>query len=178
MRKTYMGVRLKTLREQRGITQAALAQALTLSPSYLNEIENNQKPLTVPVLLRLQASLGVDLQFFSEDEEARLISEVREVVAEAGGQEPVSMAEVQALVGQMPAMAQALVRLHKRCRTAEERLMLLADGIDGDRNPQRSMAPLQPYEEVRDFFYERHNHMAVLDERAEQLFEQLHVAFS
>ena len=174
MHKTYMGVRLKTLREQRGITQAALAQALNLSPSYLNQIENNQRPLTVPVLLRLQSSMGVDLQFFSEDEEARLISEVREVVAETGGREPVSMAEVQAMVGQMPAMAQALVRLHKRCRTAEERLMLLADGIDGDRNPQRSTAPLQPYEEVRDFFYERHNHMAVLDERAEQLFEQLH----
>jgi hypothetical protein len=174
MHKTYMGVRLKTLREQRGITQAALAQALNLSPSYLNQIENNQRPLTVPVLLRLQSSLGVDLQFFSEDEEARLISEVREVVAEAAGQEPVSMAEVQAMVGQMPAMAQVLVRLHKRCRTAEERLMLLADDIDGDRNPQRSTAPLQPYEEVRDFFYERHNHMAVLDERAEQLFEQLH----
>ena len=174
MHKTYMGVRLKTLREQRGITQAALAQALDLSPSYLNQIENNQRPLTVPVLLRLQSSLGVDLQFFSEDEEARLISEVREVVAEAAGQEPVSMAEVRAIVGQMPAMAQVLVRLHKRCRTAEERLMLLADGIDGDRNPQRFTAPLQPYEEVRDFFYERHNHMAVLDERAEQLFEQLH----
>jgi predicted transcriptional regulator/plasmid maintenance system antidote protein VapI len=174
MHKTYMGVRLKTLREQRGITQAALAQALNLSPSYLNQIENNQRPLTVPVLLRLQSSLGIDLQFFSEDEEARLISEVREVVAEAAGQEPVSMAEVQAMVGQMPAMAQVLVRLHKRCRTAEERLMLLADGIDGDRNPQRSTTPLQPYEEVRDFFYERHNHMAVLDERAEQLFEQLH----
>ena len=174
MHKTYMGVRLKTLREQRGITQAALAQALNLSPSYLNQIENNQRPLTVPVLLRLQSNLGVDLQFFSEDEEARLISEVREVVAEAGGEEPVSMAEVQAMVGQMPAITQVLVRLHKRCRTAEERLMLLADGIDGDRNPQRSTAPLQPYEEVRDFFYERHNHMAVLDERAEQLFERLH----
>jgi len=173
MHKTFMGVRLKTLREQRGLTQAALAQALKLSPSYLNQIENNQRPLTVPVLLRLQSSLGVDLQLFSEDEEARLISEVREIVAEAGGQGPVSMAEVQAMVGQLPAMAQVLVRLHKRCRSAEERLMLLADGIDSDRNPLRSTTPLQPYEEVRDFFYERHNHMAVLDERAEQLFEQL-----
>lgn len=176
MRKTYMGVRLKSLREQRGMTQAALALALKLSPSYVNQIENNQRPLTVPVLLRMQASLGVDLQFFSEDEEARLIAEVREIVDESGRQKPVSAAEVQALVGQMPALAEAFVRLHKRCRTAEERLTMLADGIDGDRNPHRYALPLQPYEEVRDFFYERHNHMAVLDERAEQLFEQLHEA--
>lgn len=173
MHKTYMGVRLKTLREQRGLTQAALAQALKLSPSYLNQLENNQRPLTVPVLLRLQTCVGADLQFFSEDEEARLTAEVREVLAEAGGSDPVPMAEIQALAQQMPAIAQALMRLHRRCRTAEERLMSLADGIDGDHNPGRSIGPLQPYEEVRDFFYERHNHMAVLDERAEQLFEQL-----
>lgn len=174
MHKTYMGVRLKTLREQLGITQAALAQTLGLSPSYLNQIENNQRPLTVPVLLRLQSSLGVDLQFFSEEDEARLIAEVREVVADAGAQTPVSLAEVQALAGQMPALAQVLVRLHKRCRSAEERLMLLAQGLDGDRSPQAFGAPLQPFEEVRDFFYDRHNHMAVLDERAEALSERLH----
>ena len=74
MHKTYMGVRLRTLREQRGLTQAALAQLLRLSPSYLNQIENNQRPLTVPVLLKLQSSLGVDLRLFSEDEEARVVS--------------------------------------------------------------------------------------------------------
>src|SRR5262249_3479271 len=33
--------------------------------------------------------------------------------------------------------------------------------------------PLQPHEEVREFFYARHNHMAVLDERAEILHERL-----
>ena len=65
MRKTFLGVKLKTLREQRGLTQAALAQLLDLSPSYLNQLENNQRPLSVPVLLRLQSSLGLDLQLFS-----------------------------------------------------------------------------------------------------------------
>jgi DNA-binding XRE family transcriptional regulator len=33
MHKTYMGVRLKTLREQRGITQAALAQPSICRPA-------------------------------------------------------------------------------------------------------------------------------------------------
>ncbi|HEY9024738.1 MAG TPA: helix-turn-helix transcriptional regulator, partial [Burkholderiaceae bacterium] len=82
MHKTYLGVRLRTLREQHGMTQLALAERLRLSPSYLNQIENNQRPLTVPVLLRLQAAFGVDLQFFSEDEEARAVADLREVAAE------------------------------------------------------------------------------------------------
>jgi hypothetical protein len=173
MHKTFMGVRLRTLREQRGITQAALAQALKLSPSYLNQLENNQRPLTVPVLLRLQSEFGIDLQFFSEDEEARLTAELREVLADAAGDQSVPMAEVRALAQQTPAVARALVRLHRRCRTAEDRLIAVAAGIDGERDAYLASAPLQPYEEVRDFFYARHNHMAVLDERAEALYESL-----
>lgn len=58
MRKTFLGVKLKTLREQRGLTQVALAQVLKLSPSYVNQLENNERPLSVAVLLRLQSSLG------------------------------------------------------------------------------------------------------------------------
>ena len=33
MRKTFMGVRLRRLREERGLTQVALAQLLGISPS-------------------------------------------------------------------------------------------------------------------------------------------------
>ena len=36
MSKTYLGVRLRRLREERGLTQAALARALEISPSNLN----------------------------------------------------------------------------------------------------------------------------------------------
>ena len=42
MAKTFMGVRLRSLRAERGMTQAALAQALELSPSYLNQIERTR----------------------------------------------------------------------------------------------------------------------------------------
>ena len=59
MKKTFMGVRLRKLRAERGMTQVALAQALGLSPSYLNQLEQNQRPLTVPVLIfGVSASYG------------------------------------------------------------------------------------------------------------------------
>ena len=51
MKKTFMGIRLRRFREERGLTQVALARALELSPSYLNQLEQNQRPLSVPVLL-------------------------------------------------------------------------------------------------------------------------------
>jgi predicted transcriptional regulator/transcriptional regulator with XRE-family HTH domain len=172
MRKTFMGVRLKTLREQRGLTQAALAQALDLSPSYLNQLENNQRPLSVPVLLRLQSSLGVDLQFFSEDDEARLTAQLQDVVADTAGTPAVPQAELRAMAQQMPALAQVLIRLHRRGQDAEERLATLASGL-GDRAGELTAGARQPHEEVREFFYARHNHIATLDTLAEALHEQV-----
>ncbi|MDR2330348.1 MAG: helix-turn-helix transcriptional regulator, partial [Comamonas sp.] len=67
MKKTFMGVKLRKLRAERNLSQIALAHALGLSPSYLNQLEQNQRPLTVSVLLKLHRSLGVDIQQFSED---------------------------------------------------------------------------------------------------------------
>ena len=165
MRKTFLGVKLKTLREQRGLTQAALAQALKLSPSYVNQLENNERPLSVAVLLRLQSALGVDLQFFSEDDEARLFAQLHEIVAETPVPGGVPESELRTLVQQMPGMAQLILRLHGRARGAEQRVSNLGGGERG--------APLAagpgPHEEVRDFFYAHHNHMDALDRAAEAL---------
>ena len=168
MRKTFLGVKLKTLREQRGLTQAALAQLLALSPSYLNQLENNQRPLSVPVLLRLQSSLGVDLQLFSEDDEARLTAQLQDVVAQTPDGGAVSLAELRAMAQQMPALAQVLIRLHRRGRDAQDRLDTLAASL-GERAGELAQATRQPHEEVRHFFYERQNHITALDERAEAL---------
>ncbi len=41
MKKIFMGVKLRSLRAERGLSQTALAQALDLSPSYLNQIEHD-----------------------------------------------------------------------------------------------------------------------------------------
>jgi transcriptional regulator with XRE-family HTH domain len=52
--KMFSGARLRRLRNERvRLTQAALAQALDLSTSYVNQLENDQRPITVPVLIAL-----------------------------------------------------------------------------------------------------------------------------
>lgn len=170
MRKLFMGVRLRALREQRQLTQQLMAQQLDISPSYLNQIENNERPLTVQVLLRLQSRMGVDPQFFSEDEDARLLAQVRDVIVDTGGEVPT--AELQGIVQQMPALAETLVRLHRRCRDAEERVIALASVGDDRHGGMAGL--LQPQEEVRDYFYTHHNHIEVLDESAEALHRKLY----
>ena len=103
MAKTFMGVRLRSLRAERGMTQAALAQALELSPSYLNQIEQDQRPLTVAVLLKIHKVLGVDIQQFSEDEEARLLAQLRDALAAMPQPEgAVPLPELRELASRLP----------------------------------------------------------------------------
>jgi len=173
MKKAFMGVRLRRLREERGMSQVALARALDLSASYLNQIEQNQRPLTVPVLLKINAVFGVDVQRFSDDDEARLISGLRDVLADAPGAasgDTVSLAEIRELAANMPAVARTLLALHRSRRDALERLDALGDERGGPL--AGGAAPPMAYEEVRDFFFARHNHIAELDDVAERLAAQ------
>jgi predicted transcriptional regulator/plasmid maintenance system antidote protein VapI len=168
MSKAYKGVRLQRLREERGLSQVALAKALGISASYLNQIERNQRPLTVPILLRINQEFGVDVQMFSEGEEAQLVTELREVLAENGG-ESVTVAELRSLVDNTPAVARSIIELHRRVRVANER----ADGLLGPLGDQQRLPAFSmrgPHEEVRDYFNGRHDHVEELDERAESIF--------
>lgn len=59
MRRLLEGIHpISVWREKRGLTQAALAQAATISPSHLSELERRQKGPSVDVLQRLATVLG------------------------------------------------------------------------------------------------------------------------
>ena len=45
-RKLFLGARLKRLRRELGLTQTRMAEDLGVSPSYLNLLERNQRPVT------------------------------------------------------------------------------------------------------------------------------------
>ncbi|MBS7541265.1 short-chain fatty acyl-CoA regulator family protein [Ancylobacter lacus] len=175
MKKTFVGVRLKRLREERGLTQTALAQALGLSGSYLNQLEKNQRPLTVPVLLKINEIFGVDVQLFSEGDEGRLIADLREVFTDPAGGEQVSLAELKEVASAMPAVGRAVVALHRRWRHALERADAMAGELGLGSGGMATPAALMPYEQVRDFFYAHHNYFAALDDAAERLAHEAHL---
>lgn len=162
VKKAYMGVRLRRLREERGMTQAALARTLDLSPSYLNQMERNQRPLTVPVLLRLNAVFGLDVQLFSEAEEARLIPDLRAALADQGA--AASLAEVREIAANMPGIAQAIISMQNRLRDTSEQVDLMAGRLSGETGAEPA-----PFEAVRDYFYHNRNYIAALDEAGEAL---------
>jgi XRE family transcriptional regulator, fatty acid utilization regulator len=165
MAKTFAGARLRRLREERRLSQVELARLLELSPSYLNQIEHDARPLTVPVLLRLTEAFGVDASFFAARDTARLTAELREAVVDELEAGAVNASEVADLAERMPGMARTLVELRARLERLSTAVGRRDDAV---RDPTS-------HEQVRDFFYRHRNHIPALDEAAERLAGEIGV---
>ena len=166
MAKTFAGARLRRLREEHGLTQVALAKAVDLSTSYVNQLENDQRPITVPVLLALSDRFNLPTHYFAPDSDARLVADLRETLADS----PATDAQIEELVARMPGVGQTLVALNRRLHDATTELEAYRGRADFDA-PGLSQGPM-PFEEVRDFFYDRKNYIGELDEAAEHLFDR------
>jgi transcriptional regulator with XRE-family HTH domain len=66
-----VGMRLRSLRDQRGIRQNALAQACEISVTTLNQIEHGHTSPTISTLNRIAIELGVPISAFFEVGETR-----------------------------------------------------------------------------------------------------------
>ena len=167
MSKTFVGSRVRQLRSERGFSQAALAQMLDISPSYLNQIEHDVRPLTVAVLLRITEVFGVDATFFASHDDTRLVAELREVTMDHDLDIDVDLSEVADMVNGHPDFARAMVNLHRRYRITTAQLAAATEERFSDGSGSGSIT--MPHEEVRDYFYQRQNYLHELDTAAEDL---------
>ena len=170
MPKTFVGSRVRQLRSERGFSQATLAKMLEISPSYLNQIEHDVRPLTVAVLLRITEVFGVDATFFSSQDDTRLVAELREVMYDRDLDAEVDPAQVADMVGAHPAIARAMVNLHRRYRITTAQLAeATEDRFNLNTGGSGTGSITMPHEEVRDYFYRRQNYLHELDTAAEDL---------
>lgn len=172
-----LGHKVRRLRRESGLTQAQMAEMLGVSPSYLNLIEHNQRPVTVPLLLKLGQTFDVDLQDFAEDEETRLLASLKEIFADplfAGSD--LGKQDLRELASVNPTLAQAVVTLYQGYRDAREDIQALAEKV-ADRDTLQIATPASfPVEEVSDFFHAESNHFPELESAAEALWEGLDTA--
>ena len=166
----FSGARLRRLRNERGLSQAALARTLNLSTSYVNQLENDQRPITVPVLVALAERFDLPSNYFSTDSDARLVADLSDVFTAAAPDDSVSSMHIEELVARMPEVGRNLVTVYRRLRDATEELEAYRSHATTETSlpAERPM----PFEEVRDFFYDRNNYIGELDIAAEQMFTQ------
>src|SRR3954471_24094073 len=113
-KKLFLGGRLKRLRRDLGVTQSAMAEQLKVSPSYLNYLERNQRPVTAQVLLRLADAYDIDIRSLSSDQEAADARDLSEVFADPLFRDlAVARHEVAEVAENAPTVADAIVRLYR-----------------------------------------------------------------
>ncbi len=169
-KKLYPGPKLRRYREQLGIAQNEFADTLGISASYLNQIENNQRPLTASVLLKLTSAFDLDPRTFSDEGDDRLAAELREATGDPLFQGmPLDFRELKDVVAVSPAMVKTFLTLYRAYQESDTSYRNLAEQLrEGETISALSGAQF-PYEEVRDYFYIRNNHIEELDQAAEAL---------
>lgn len=131
--RTPIGARIKRRRIAAGLSQAALAQALGISASYLNLIENNKRAIGGTLLLRIGERLGIDLEHLSGESEIRIIGTIGELMADPvmRGIEMEHEA-IRDLVARFPEAGAALARLYRAFADATAEIDVLQHRLKSD----------------------------------------------
>src|SRR5512139_2588705 len=162
-RKLFLGARLKRLRRDLGLTQTRMAEDLGVSPSYLNLLERNQRPVTAQVLLRLAEAYDLDLKSLSTDQDSGGAGDLAEVLSDQLFRDlVVPRHEVAEVAESAPGVAEAMVRLY---RTYLEKRRLSELGAVG-RPEEGTFDQPSPSDWVRDFIQAQKNYFADLEEAA------------
>jgi predicted transcriptional regulator/DNA-binding XRE family transcriptional regulator len=174
--KIFAGPRVRRIRNGLGLTQTAMAEALEISPSYLNLIERNQRPLTVQLLLKLASVYRVDLDEL-QGEAGGTASQLREVFADPllsgelpGEQELIEVAEA------APNAANGIVKLYRAYREQAARLTDLADLLAREGHETSLSGARLPIDEVREVIERRANYHARIEDAAEAFHAGLGLA--
>ncbi len=170
--KLFLGPRLRRLRRDRGLSQTDMAVSLAISPSYLNHLERNQRPVTAALLLRLAESYEIDVRAFAAAGGARTgPDELGEIFADTRLRDlGVPRYELAELAQNAPSIADAIARLYAALKE-RDRNPELADGDDA-----RSL--VTPENWVRDYIQQHRNHFPELEASAETLGGALSDALS
>jgi len=168
--KLYAGAKLRETRTGLGLTQKDFAQKLGVSLPYLNQMENNNRPVSSTVLLALAQEFGFDVTQLSAGESERMVSDMREALADPvfDGTAP-PLADLRLAASNAPALARAFLQLHHAYRQTHETLASLDEALgreDGALQPS-------PWEEVRDFFHYCDNYIDAVDHAAEHTALQI-----
>ncbi|MFW2350712.1 helix-turn-helix domain-containing protein [Qipengyuania sp.] len=154
----FAGPAVRRLRKRDGLTQAAAAARLDISPSYLNLIERNQRPVSARVMMRLVEQFDFDPRSLREDEAiGGLDGLARRFADERFVDLGIDREELQEFLASSPQVAAAFARLYDNA----------APATGGSEDPLT--ASRREIERWR-------NHFADLDAAAEDLADDMRLS--
>src|SRR5260221_7472490 len=162
-----LGAKVRSLRRREKLTQSDLAGRLEISPSYLNLIDHQQRPLPAHLLVKLATIFNVSLASFPDDAHSRLASELQEVFGDTLFDEHgMTTGDVRELAENAP-LARAVLTLYQAYRDNIERTRALASRLYDGRDFLGVDPTHLPSEEVNDVIQNHLNYFPELEAAAE-----------
>lgn len=172
--KIFAGPRVRRIRNGMDLTQTAMATELGISPSYLNLIERNQRPLTAQLVLKLVSTYKIDVEALQPSGDSGSVSALKEVFSDPllEGELP-GDTELLEISDGAPNASAAIVKLYRAYREQQVRLSDLSNlmGETGQVvGPQESQLPVDV---VRSAFENAAWCFPALEKAAERINEAL-----
>lgn len=169
MSKTLIGPQLRQLRRAYKQTQAEMARQLGVSSSYINLLENNQRSLSVKVLMELTDAYGVDWRKLVNDNEAIRLADLRATARDPmfTGTPP-DLQELRAALDHAPRLVEQFLKLHQSHRSLLETLQHAGPG-----SGRSDLLSASPESAIHDFFRQNGNHFPALERAAEEARERM-----
>ena len=164
VQKIYAGTSLRETRARSGLTQRHFAERLGISLPYLSQMENNHRPISAGVLLRLAQEFGVDLTTLAAGDAERMVIDMQEALADPIFDAAPPLNDLRLAATNAPVLARAFLDLYRAHRQGQERLAALDEAIGAAGQNALST----PWEEVRDFFHYCDNYIDAVDRAAER----------
>lgn len=168
--KIFAGTRLRRIRNRLQFSQVALAESLGISPSYLNLIERDQRPITAQLLIKLNSLHDVDIaELGAAPESGDSIAKLKEVISDPllVGEIP-SVIELQEAAQVAPNVVGATVKLYQAYREVLKRLGELSQNMAVGGTTQSEV----PFDAVRRFVHHQISFSA-LEALAEEIWFEL-----
>ncbi|HMB78155.1 MAG TPA: helix-turn-helix domain-containing protein, partial [Kiloniellaceae bacterium] len=132
-RRVFLGHKARQLRRDLGLTQLAMAERLGISPSYLNLIEHNRRPMTAGLLRKLAEEFDVESDSFSGRREVRLRDDLMEMLGDPlFRQRSARTADLDELVAAQPDFCRKVLTLYTAYRKDREALMAQSEKLAND----------------------------------------------
>ena len=172
--KIFAGPRIRRTRIATGESQTAMAQSLGISPSYLNLIESNHRPLTVQLLIKLASIYDFDLEELQGKGGADIISRLREVFSDPllSGELPDNSELVEMSDG-APNASAAIIKLYRAYRESLDRLSGLSRMMAKEGGKAVSGTARLPIDEMREAFEHTSPYFPSIERAAAKLLKTL-----
>ena len=164
MTKTFVGPQLRQLRRERRQTQAEMAKVLGVSAGYVNLLENNERSLSLRVLMALADHYGIDWRDIVADKTSNLLAELRSVIKDPMFSATPDLVELRAAIDHAPRLVEKFLHLYGVHRNTIERMMRHGTNVTTDGLLATSAEAV-----VHDFFRNNSNYFNDLEVGAEEL---------